>query len=125
MTANKKRYQVFGDRKQMDEYKHLEQYKWLKPTYLIKTKPIDIAELQRGSGQEAPGTSEGVSKDNAWKTEVVGRLSKEPLDPKFYNPNRGCPETAPPPLWQKKQKVAFWTGSFQDYTDSGHQATPR
>lgn len=67
MTANKKRYQVWGDRKQMDEYKHLEWYKLLKPTYLIKAKPIYAAELQKGSGLEASGTSEGVSTDSDWK----------------------------------------------------------
>lgn len=67
MTANKKRYQVWGDRKQMDECKHLEQYKLLKPTYLIKTKPIYATELQKGSGLETSGTSEGISADSDWK----------------------------------------------------------
>lgn len=67
MTANKKRYQVWGDRKQMDEYKHLEWFKLLKPIYLIKTKPIYAAELQKGSGLEASGTSEGISTDGDGK----------------------------------------------------------
>lgn len=55
----------------MDEYKHLEWFKLLKLIYLsfiyLLTKPIYAAELQKGSGLEASGTSEGISTDSDGK----------------------------------------------------------
>lgn len=120
MTANKKRYQVMGDRKQMDGYRHLEQYKELKSTFLIGLL-IYAAEIQKCLNLEVPGNPKGISIGNILENRSDWKALGKPLRPQVPFSLPHCPEAAT--IAKEGQKTGL--GLNLNNLDLRHQASGR